>query len=116
MGPRCGETPRTAMLSSQVQGVALGAYSPPEVDGIWSIRGSYYNTLKAVFYLLKGDYIFFKAGDLIQIRMLPHILTEQSPENFQILAFQCPGLQHMHQAAVLRYGVTSRRIDQLIFP
>ena len=31
-------------------------YSPPEVDRIWGIWGSYYNILKAIFYLLKGDY------------------------------------------------------------
>ena len=31
------------------------AYSPPDVDRIWGIWGSYYNIPKAVFYLLKGD-------------------------------------------------------------
>ena len=31
-------------------------YSPPEVDRVWSIWGSYYNIPKAIFYLLKGDY------------------------------------------------------------
>ena len=32
-------------------------YSPPLVDRIWGIWGSYYNIPKAViFYLLKGDY------------------------------------------------------------
>ena len=36
-------------------GVSL-PYSPPEVDGIWGIWGSYYNIPKAIFYLLQGDY------------------------------------------------------------
>ena len=31
-------------------------YSPPSVDRIWGIWGSYYNMPKAIFYLLKGDY------------------------------------------------------------
>ena len=31
-------------------------YSPPEVDRIWGIWGSYYNIPKAIFYLLKGHY------------------------------------------------------------
>ena len=31
-------------------------YSPPEVNRIWGIWGSYYNIPKAMFYLLKGDY------------------------------------------------------------
>ena len=30
--------------------------SPPQVDRIWGIWGSYYNIPKAIFYLLKGDY------------------------------------------------------------
>ena len=30
--------------------------SPPRVDRIWGIWGSYYNIPKAIFYLLKGDY------------------------------------------------------------
>ena len=30
--------------------------APPQVDRIWGIRGSYNNVLKAIFYLLKGDY------------------------------------------------------------
>ena len=29
-------------------------YSPPEVDRIWGIWGSYYSVPKAIFYLLKG--------------------------------------------------------------
>ena len=32
-------------------------YSPPQVDRIWDIWGSYYHIPKAIFYLLKGDYI-----------------------------------------------------------
>ena len=39
------------------QGLHIHYYSPPEVDRIWGIWGSYYNILKAKFYLLKGDYI-----------------------------------------------------------
>ena len=31
-------------------------YSPPQVDRIWGIWGSYYNMPKAIFYVLKGDY------------------------------------------------------------
>ena len=31
-------------------------YSPPEVDRIWGIWGSYYKKPKAIFYLLQGDY------------------------------------------------------------
>ena len=34
----------------------LSDYSPPQVDRIWGIMGSYYNIPKAIFYLLKGDY------------------------------------------------------------
>ena len=32
-------------------------YTPPEVDRIWGIWGSYHNIPKAIFYLLKGVYI-----------------------------------------------------------
>ena len=32
------------------------AYSPPQVDRIWGIWGSYCNIPKAIFYLLKEDY------------------------------------------------------------
>ena len=31
-------------------------YSPPSVDSICVIWGSYYDIPKAIFYLLKGDY------------------------------------------------------------
>ena len=34
---------------------ALRIYSPPSVDRIWGIWGSYYNIPKAIFNLLKGD-------------------------------------------------------------
>ena len=34
----------------------LAVYSPPPVDRIWGIWGSYYNIPKAIFYLLVGDY------------------------------------------------------------
>ena len=37
-------------------GKTLKPYSPPEVDRIWGVWGSYYNIFKAIFYLLKGDY------------------------------------------------------------
>ena len=33
-----------------------GAYSPPSVDRISGIWGSYYKMAKAIFYLVKGDY------------------------------------------------------------
>ena len=42
-------------------------YSPPEVDRIWGIRGSYSNIPKAIVYLLKGDYSvggWFRVQDL----------------------------------------------------
>ena len=32
------------------------SYSPPEVDRIWGIWGSYHDIPKAIFYLPKGDY------------------------------------------------------------
>ena len=31
-------------------------HSPPQVDRMWDIWGSYYNIDEAIFYLLKGDY------------------------------------------------------------
>ena len=31
-------------------------YSPPYVERIWGMWGSYYTIPKAIFYLLKGDY------------------------------------------------------------
>ena len=34
----------------------ISDYSPPQVDRIWGIWGSYHNTPKATFYLFKGDY------------------------------------------------------------
>ena len=34
----------------------LRSYSPPQVDRIEGIWGSYSNIPKAIFYLLKGDY------------------------------------------------------------
>ena len=37
--------------------VSRRTYSPPQVDRIWGIWGSYYNLPKAIFYLLKGEYI-----------------------------------------------------------
>ena len=30
--------------------------SPPKVDRIWGIWGSYFNVPKAIVYLLEGDY------------------------------------------------------------
>ena len=30
--------------------------SPPYVERVWDIWGSYYSIPKAIFYLLKGDY------------------------------------------------------------
>ena len=36
--------------------IHVPVYSPPSVDRIWGIWGSYYNKPKAMFYLLKGDY------------------------------------------------------------
>ena len=38
-------------------GVSTKGYSPPSVGRIWVICGSYYYIPKAIFYLLKGDYI-----------------------------------------------------------
>ena len=34
-----------------------GSSSPPKVDRIWGIWGSFYNVPKAIFYLLKGIYL-----------------------------------------------------------
>ena len=39
-----------------VLNISTQCYSPPEVDRIWGIWGSYYNIPKAIFYLPKGDY------------------------------------------------------------
>ena len=39
-------------------------YSPPQVDRIWGIWGSYFNIPKAMFYLLKGDYMRMRRYDL----------------------------------------------------
>ena len=36
--------------------MAVEGYSPPEVDRIWGIWGSYSNIPKGIFYLLKGNY------------------------------------------------------------
>ena len=40
----------------------MEVYSPPYVDGIWGKWGSDYNIPKAIFYLLKGDYIYIYIG------------------------------------------------------
>ena len=39
-----------------MKGLRFRVYSPPQVDRIWGIRGSYCNIPKATFHLLKGDY------------------------------------------------------------
>ena len=36
----------------------MSSYSPPWVDRVWDIWGSYYNMSKSMFYLLKGDYSY----------------------------------------------------------
>ena len=44
-------------------------YSPPEIDRLWGIWGSYFSIPKAIFYLLKGDYksgVSFCAADLVR--------------------------------------------------
>ena len=38
------------------RGLYIDYYSPRYVDRIWVIWGAYYNTPKAIFYLLEGDY------------------------------------------------------------
>ena len=38
------------------RGVWMDIDSPPKVDRIWGIWGSYCNIPKAIFYLLKEDY------------------------------------------------------------
>ena len=43
-------------MEATMLGLGLRVYSPPEVDRMWGIWGSCYNTPKAIFYLLKGDY------------------------------------------------------------
>ena len=44
----------TNELSQQEKAKRRNEYSPGEVDRVWGIWGSYYNTPKAIFYLPKG--------------------------------------------------------------
>ena len=45
------------MPNSYVGGCRLSTYSPPKVDIIWGIWGSYsYNIPKTIFDLLEGDF------------------------------------------------------------
>ena len=44
------------VVGDQNSGYPYKGCSPPLVDRIWAIWGSYYNIPKAIFYLLKGDY------------------------------------------------------------
>ena len=48
------------VLSKYMMIKDLDPYSPPYVDRIWGIWGSYYNIPKAIFYLLKGDYVLLQ--------------------------------------------------------
>ena len=48
---------RVSGLGMRVQQLNLQTSSLREVDRIWGIWGSYYNIPKAIFYLLKGDYM-----------------------------------------------------------
>ena len=48
--------PRVEALNPDPKHTNLKAQSPPQVDRIWGIWGSYYNIPKALFY--KGDYKF----------------------------------------------------------
>ena len=50
-------------ISVNLLWVLLSTYSPPSVDRIWGIWGSYYNIPKAIFYLLKGAIGFRVRGD-----------------------------------------------------
>ena len=43
------------------------AYSPPQVDRIWAIWGSYCNIPKTIFYLLKGHYNFVGLWNGLQL-------------------------------------------------
>ena len=43
-------------METTIEGFGFWVYSPPEVDRIWGIWGSYHTLPKAIFYLLKGDY------------------------------------------------------------
>ena len=47
-------------------------YSPPLVDRIWGIWGSYHNVPKAIFYLLKGGLYPFILGPQLHCRPFPH--------------------------------------------
>ena len=48
----------------RVQDLGFRVYSPPSVDRMWGICGSYYNIPKAIFYLLKGHRgVGFKVWD-----------------------------------------------------
>ena len=59
-----------------VYGLGIRVYSPPHVDRIWGIWGSYYNKPQAIFYLLKGDYrLLGLAGSLSTV--FPNALTSQ---------------------------------------
>ena len=53
-------------------------YSPPEVDRIGGIWGSYYNISKAIFYLLKGDYSILKVATRLSA-MVFSVSAERSP-------------------------------------
>ena len=68
--------------------VGCSTYSPPEVDRIWGIWGSYYDIPKTIFYLLKGDYIWMIAGFCV------------------IVSYQEPGSKHMdeHCCRILAQG------------
>ena len=40
-----------------LRGLRCWAFSPPQVDRLWGIWGSYYDIPKAIVYLLKGGYM-----------------------------------------------------------
>ena len=44
-----------AVLILQAAFQKIRVYSPPQVDRMWGIWGSYDNILRAIFYLLTGD-------------------------------------------------------------
>ena len=49
-------------MRPQTPGCHTRVYSPPLVDRIQGIWGSYYHIPKAIFYLLKGDYRVWTDG------------------------------------------------------
>ena len=59
-------------------------YSPPYVNRMWGIWGSYYNIPTAIFYLLKGDYM---------LKRCAHDLSSFTQEHFMLSAHKFKSLE-----------------------